>query len=561
MNYRRLLPDRLDHFDQPINGSFLADLDALFRGDSLGNSGRVAEEMVSALLRILRDNEDLYEDLIAFLETAFGRERLLLHRYDGSSDSYMRLRTEAQPHGDAMEESLSGKTPERREDDGLDWVIVPPQKDLSLQELYVQGCSPNPPSNRELLAAQTRYALAILHLSTYFNLYRGPMKLSRGDNASQTFIARTSEVSTAASTIEEDMCIVAVTAPTDKSDRQPPPVFCSDQYTLVLLSGVENESVLERIDTNIWPVNVVPSIVELSNGTWEICVRKSHCHIFHDTLGKIFPNSSVDLDYDPCEPTANDVELWGRDAAKKLYQDWFSQRATRIIEEGWPAAATYYTYLLELKRRPHEATAGSISPQSFNRPLAPTYRGYLQNKADVVYLLEHCLQGKLTHSWRGPRDDEAAVSGNIFVWEAKSAGIDHWRDGLEWNVREKDGFEVGEATNGSGLMKKTASISARGVAHRMVSYYTEEDAPTLARPSRETTLRPELVSILEASDPPGSIQTMKLSDIIYVRDGVFELQKGHGDQPPGDDDMVQILFGGIQTALTSKELAENDDVW
>jgi hypothetical protein len=55
-------------------------------------------------------------------------------------------------------------------------------------------------------------------------------------------------------------------------------------------------------------------------------------------------------------------------------------------------------------------------------------------------------------------------------------------------------------------------------------------------------------------------KTMKLSDIKLTRDGLFELQKGHGDQMPGGNDIVQILFGGIQTALTAKEFAEKDDV-
>lgn len=40
---RRLLYNFLDHSDQPIKGSHLTDLDAILRGESLGNSGRVAE--------------------------------------------------------------------------------------------------------------------------------------------------------------------------------------------------------------------------------------------------------------------------------------------------------------------------------------------------------------------------------------------------------------------------------------------------------------------------------------------------------------------------------------
>ncbi len=53
---------------------------------------------------------------------------------------------------------------------------------------------------------------------------------------------------------------------------------------------------------------------------------------------------------------------------------------------------------------------------------------------------------------------------------------------------------------------------------------------------------------------------MKLSDFTPIGDGVFELQKGHDDQTPEGDDNFQIRFGGIQTALTSKDFAENSDV-
>jgi hypothetical protein len=128
-------------------------------------------------------------------------------------------------------------------------------------------------------------------------------------------------------------------------------------------------------------------------------------------------------------------------------------------------------------------------------PLVPTYRGYVQSKADAVFLVEACLHGELIHSCRKPRDGEATISGNIFVWEANSIGIDRWRDGMEWTVREEDGFEVGEAINGSGLMKKTISIPTCGVIHHVVSYYTAGDARTLARPSRS-------MSVLTARSPP-----------------------------------------------------------
>jgi hypothetical protein len=43
--------------------------------------------------------------------------------------------------------------------------------------------------------------------------------------------------------------------------------------------------------------------------------------------------------------------------------------------------------------------------------------------------------------------------------------------GMKWTVLEKNDFEVSEASDGSGLMKKTISISACGCIHHVVSYY------------------------------------------------------------------------------------------
>lgn len=84
----------------------------------------------------------------------------------------------------------------------------------------------------------------------------------------------------------------------------------------------------------------------------------------------------------------------------------------------------------------------------------PTYRGGLQNKEDAVYIIEACLRGTLLHPRRGPQDGEATISGNVFVWEANSTGIDRRTDGVEWTVREGDGFEAGEAIDASGILKK-----------------------------------------------------------------------------------------------------------
>lgn len=53
---------------------------------------------------------------------------------------------------------------------------------------------------------------------------------------------------------------------------------------------------------------------------------------------------------------------------------------------------------------------------------------------------------------------------------------------------------------------------------------------------------------------------MKLFDLTRIRDSVFELEKGHDDQTTDNEDIVLLLFGGIQTAFSSKQFAEGDDV-
>ncbi len=139
MSYRRLFPDRLDHSDQPITGSYLADLDALFDGYSLGNSGNVWEQMVFALIRMLRSFVDLYDDLIMFLETVLDLEPLLLHVFHGFSDQYLCRRIKGQPHEAAIVRLSAIGAPKLGWYDDSDWVSVTHPEHLSLQEPQSSG--------------------------------------------------------------------------------------------------------------------------------------------------------------------------------------------------------------------------------------------------------------------------------------------------------------------------------------------------------------------------------------------------------------------------------------
>ena len=245
------------------------------------------------------------------------------------------------------------------------------------------------------------------------------MEQPQGNNPLEIDITRTIEVFTATRTTEGDItpsCSAAVSSPGDKSYPAPPPGLHPDQYTLVRLSEFEDEDgkVWGIFDTEIRKMHEVPSIEELGDGSWEMVVLQSHCRALQNRLGRIFPGSNVDLNYDPIEPTASDLKFWrGYDTAKKLRECWFSQRANRMINKAWPAAAAYYAYRLGVMNGLREGAAGSNCPKSSNQPLKPTYRGYLQRKGDAVCLLQACFDERLDHSCRGPRDGEITISGNV----------------------------------------------------------------------------------------------------------------------------------------------------
>jgi len=165
MNYRRLLPDFLDDSDQPIKGSYLADLDALLNGHSLGNSGTVWEQMAFALVRVLRSFMHQFEDLVTFLETVLDRKPSSLHVFDGFSDQYLCRMINGQNHEIATVELSYFKAPELRGDDDPDWITVTHSEELSLQELHIQDQSSRPCSDRISPALKTEYVTAVLNLS------------------------------------------------------------------------------------------------------------------------------------------------------------------------------------------------------------------------------------------------------------------------------------------------------------------------------------------------------------------------------------------------------------
>lgn len=140
LTYRRLCPDFSDDSEQPVTGSYVADLDSLLRGDHLGNSGRVAERMVFALARELRLSGEGFEDLRTFLETILDRECPPLHVSEGFCDEYIRLRMNGMLHDSAITELAGLRLPQLRKKD-TNMNDATHLQDLSIQKLHIEDSS------------------------------------------------------------------------------------------------------------------------------------------------------------------------------------------------------------------------------------------------------------------------------------------------------------------------------------------------------------------------------------------------------------------------------------
>lgn len=105
--YQRLLPSTSNDSSTPVKVLFLADFDALLKGELLGNERVVSERMVLSFLRILETDTFLDESLeIRQYATAVLDRSAppVLDPLDGFSDQYMLCRARnGCTHKDALE--------------------------------------------------------------------------------------------------------------------------------------------------------------------------------------------------------------------------------------------------------------------------------------------------------------------------------------------------------------------------------------------------------------------------------------------------------------------------
>ena len=167
MIFRRLAPDTFDSFDQPIAGSYLEDLNNLFHGRAPGNSGKVVEQMIFALKRVLLGFENNYAELITFLETEHDQKPAQLHIYDGLMNLYIKRRSCGLKHDAALmfvaKAVSKSKMSELRLDGDLDRVLHGDCDCITKDE-----CT--------LLGVETEYVPAILRIPTCTDLCRDSAK-------------------------------------------------------------------------------------------------------------------------------------------------------------------------------------------------------------------------------------------------------------------------------------------------------------------------------------------------------------------------------------------------
>jgi len=53
---------------------------------------------------------------------------------------------------------------------------------------------------------------------------------------------------------------------------------------------------------------------------------------------------------------------------------------------------------------------------------------------------------------------------------------------------------------------------------------------------------------------------MRFSDLVPLKEGVFQLQEGHDQWNPDQCETVVILFAGSETELAAKSLEDNEEV-
>ncbi|ETN44750.1 uncharacterized protein HMPREF1541_10420 [Cyphellophora europaea CBS 101466] len=290
VSFHRWHPDYDDDTLELTYGSFLADMHACVTGLRLENSGKVMERVVFSLIRVVQEQQ--FEDLAIFLATTLDRDQPALHYLDGLTDEYFRWRTAGHSHMKGMKMAY-GRL--------FTLQLCPLLDSLSI--------------STDPTGAVSRYFL-------------------RSPSPKLAHVRRLGECFTSANPAQWHDSVL-------------------DCYKYVRIRGIisTDATILVSLLRSKFKDLQIPSIERLSDGSWEIVVRKATAPLVADVIRGRFPASDIDMFHNPLEPTTEDLDGWTHVNAARLNCHWYIGRALRIIGNGMMVngmtlAARIYLYHL-----------------------------------------------------------------------------------------------------------------------------------------------------------------------------------------------------------------------
>ncbi|KIW58704.1 hypothetical protein PV05_03203 [Exophiala xenobiotica] len=94
----------------------------------------------------------------------------------------------------------------------------------------------------------------------------------------------------------------------------------------------------------------IPSLIRLNDGSWEVMVRTKNMDHVHHLIKSVHTSFMIQEEYNPIDPLARDLELFGRSRAEALAVVWFQERVSVAQNSPHQIPQDYYTYLYMEKR-------------------------------------------------------------------------------------------------------------------------------------------------------------------------------------------------------------------
>ena len=111
-----------------------------------------------------------------------------------------------------------------------------------------------------------------------------------------------------------------------------------------------NDRVGLELDQLILHHVFIPSIIRLNDGSWELMIRTKNMDHVHHLMKNVHTSFMIQEEYNPIDPLARDLELFGRSRAEALAVIWFQERVRATQERPHEIPKDYYSYLYMEKR-------------------------------------------------------------------------------------------------------------------------------------------------------------------------------------------------------------------